>query len=263
MGTFSICTICGFGESEGAAPPLHPINNADMAKTWFARPTALSANSQKENCFGAARWFTVAFAEGSLRMRKLHLKAGILKEERRRAGLTMGLLLSLRFVWLLSLFALGACGGPPFVVPPELQEQLDREATFAKMFESPNAYKGHVVMLTGMVLNIEILPKFTRVEFLQLPLDEDGAPVSDLYASQGRFLVNCHHEVINPLQIPPGTRMSVIGEMQGTSRIEGSNYPYITLESKAIHVYPQEDQQRLKDPTVLWSICPTAPKGFP
>lgn len=166
------------------------------------------------------------------------------------------------FLWLLILSTLVGCGGPAYVVPPELEEKLDREATFAKLSESPDAYRGHIVMITGMVLNLEILPKFTRVELLQLPLDSDGVPVTDLNASQGRFLANCHG-IIDPQKIPSGTRMSVIGEMQGTSRIKGSNYPYITLVTKAIHVYPKEGMKMLKDPKVLWSICPTAPKGFP
>ena len=163
--------------------------------------------------------------------------------------------------WLFLLSAVVGCGGAVNVVPPELEEKLNREATFEKLSKSPDTFKGHLVMLTGMVLNINILPKFTRVELLQLPLDSDGVPVPDLNASQGRFLANCPG-VIDPQQIPPGTRISVIGEMKGTSKIEGNDYSYITLESKAIHVYPQEGMQMLKDPKVLWTIChPTAPFG--
>jgi len=87
--------------------------------------------------------------------------------------------------------------------------------------------------------------------------------ITDLNASQGRFLSNCPG-VIDPKQLPPGTRMNVIGEMKDTSKIEGSDYSYITLESKALHVYPQEGRTILKDPKVLWSVChPTAPLGIP
>ena len=161
--------------------------------------------------------------------------------------------------WLLFLSTVVGCGSAVNVVPPDLEEKLDRNATFAKLSKSPDTFKGRLVMLTGMVLNINILPKFTRVELLHLPLDSEGIPVTDLNASQGRFLANCPG-VIDPQQIPPGTRISVIGEMKGTSQIEGNDYSYITLESKAIHVYAQEGMKMLKDPKVLWSIChPPAP----
>lgn len=163
---------------------------------------------------------------------------------------------------LLILCTMVGCGGPSFIVPPDLDEKLDRKATFSKLSESPDAYRGHIVMLTGMVLNLKILPKFTRVELLQLPLDSDGLPVTDLNASQGRFIANCHG-VIDPQRIPSGTRMTVIGEMLGTSQIKGSNYNYITVVTKAIHVHPHEGVKMLKDPKVLWSICPTAPHGIP
>ncbi len=164
---------------------------------------------------------------------------------------------------LLIFTTMAACATPPpFVVPPELEEELDRKATFEKLYESPDAYQGRTVMLTGMVLNLEILPKHTRIELLQLPLDSDGLPVNDLNASQGRFIANCRG-VIDPQRIPSGTRMTVIGEMQGTSRIKGSNYSYVTVFTKAVHVYPKEGMKMLKDPKVLWTICPTAPKGFP
>lgn len=166
---------------------------------------------------------------------------------------------------LISLLLFGtvaSCATPAFVVPPELEKKLDREATFKRLYESPEAYQGRTVMLTGMVLNLEILPKFTRVELLHLPLDSDGLPVTDLNASQGRFIANCRG-IIDPQRIPGGTRMTVIGEMEGTSRIKGNNYSYVTIVTKAIHVYPREGIKMLKDPKVLWSICPTAPRGIP
>jgi outer membrane lipoprotein len=190
------------------------------------------------------------------------LDTKIYEGRKKTTGLNMRVFPRSSLLWILILSTIVGCGGPAYVVPPELEEKLNREATFEKLSESPDAYQGHIVMITGMVLNLEILPKFTRVELLQLPLDSDGLPVTDLNASQGRFIANCHG-VIDPQRIPSGTRMSVIGEMQGTSRIKGSNYNYITVVTKAIHVYPHEGMKMLKDPKVLWSICPSAPHGIP
>lgn len=186
-----------------------------------------------------------------------------LGKKSKKTGLTMIVFPRSAILSLLILCTIVGCGGHVYVVPPELEEKLDREATFAKLSESPNAYKGRIVMLTGVVLNINILPKFTRVELLQLPLDSDGVPVTDLNASQGRFLAN-FPGVIYPQKLPTGTRISVIGEMQGTLRLEDRDYSYITLESKATRVFPQEDLEMLRDPKALWQIFhPTGRFGAP
>ena len=116
------------------------------------------SDHSKLGCCCVVRWFTRDFVERSLTIHWAVSKSHFLKEERKKNPLKMRLIPRPIFLLLLGLFALGGCGGPPFVVPPELEEQLDREATFAKLSESPEAYKGHIVMLTGMVLNIDILP---------------------------------------------------------------------------------------------------------
>src|SRR5512134_3195828 len=108
-----------------------------------------------------------------------------------------------------------ACAGVP-IVPPDLEDKIDKEASFSQVKASPLSYTGRLIVVGGVVLTARPLKQDgTRIEILELPLDHDYEPRGRLTDSRGRFLA-FHKEFLDPATIPMGTRMTVVGEVTGS-----------------------------------------------
>lgn len=120
---------------------------------------------------------------------------------------------------------LSGCASTSFI-PASLQTQVDHTLTFSQLKESPPSYKGRLVLLGGEVLTAKRLKEGTRIEVLQLPLDGYQIPETDRTTSQGRFLA-LQKEFLDPATVPPGTRVTIVGEVMGatTLALEKRNIP--------------------------------------
>ncbi len=144
-----------------------------------------------------------------------------------------GLAASTVVVWLVG------CAGVP-VVPPDLQDKVDRTVSFLQVKASPLSYKGRLIVAGGMVLTAKPLKQDgTRIEILELPLDGDDEPRGRLTDSHGRFLA-FHREFVDPATIPMGTQVTVVGEVTGsvTLAVDETEYVYPTLDIKTLTVWP-------------------------
>ena len=126
---------------------------------------------------------------------------------------------------------LSACVGN--VIPKELEKQVDRSISFAQIKQNPDQYRGHLVVVGGEVLSIKRSPGGSRIEVLQLPLD-------DRISSQGRFLA-IPVENMDPATLPPGSRITVVGDVNGTTTLplDEIEYPYPTLAVKHLKLWEQ------------------------
>jgi outer membrane lipoprotein len=124
------------------------------------------------------------------------------------------------------------------VVPASLQKQVDEHLTFAQIKDSPDSYRGRLVVLGGEVLSAKRLKDGTHIEILQLPLSFQE-PEWDRTRSQGRFIA-IHKEFLDPATIPSGTRVTVVGEVTGavTKPLDETEYVFPTLEVKSLKVWP-------------------------
>ncbi|MBI4003213.1 MAG: Slp family lipoprotein [Nitrospira defluvii] len=134
--------------------------------------------------------------------------------------------------------AVTACTGAT-VIPPNLEERVDRNLSFDQLKAAPASYQGRLVVFGGSVLSARRLKDATRIEVLQLPLDSSLAPVGRPTDSHGRFLV-FHKEFLDPAALPPGTRVTVVGEVVGavTLALDEIDYVYPSLDSQAVTVWP-------------------------
>ena len=135
---------------------------------------------------------------------------------------------------------LAGCAAP--VLPASLQLQVDRTLTFAQLKDSPDSYRGRLVIVGGEVLSAKRLKEGTRIEVLQIPLEDSHAPGKDRTASEGRFLAR-QQEFLDPATLPPGTRVTIVGEVTGatTLPLDETDYTYPTLEIKHLKVWPMRD----------------------
>lgn len=122
--------------------------------------------------------------------------------------------------------------------------QVDRTLAFAQLKVSPDSYRGHLVIVGGEVLSAKRLKEGTRIEVLQIPLEDSQAPGKDRTASEGRFLA-IQQEFLDPATIPPGTRVTIVGEVTGatTLLLDETDYTYPTLEIKHLKVWPNRENQ--------------------
>jgi outer membrane lipoprotein len=122
------------------------------------------------------------------------------------------------------------------IIPEPLEQQVDKGLSFSQVLESPDSYRGKVVVLGGEVLKAKALQGGTQLEVLQLPLDNDQGPVTDRMESKGRFLA-WQKDFLDPATIAEGTRVTIVGEVTGVAvaKMDEADYRYPTMDVKHMH----------------------------
>ena len=111
--------------------------------------------------------------------------------------------------------------------------------TFLQVKAAPDSYRGQSVVFGGEVLSARRLKEGTRIEILQLPLDRSGHLGTDRTQSQGRFIA-LQREFLDPATLPPGTRVTVTGEISDsiTQSLDETSYTYPVINIKRVQVWP-------------------------
>src|SRR5229473_1029991 len=135
-----------------------------------------------------------------------------------------------------------------YQLPPELQSTVEQRVSFANVKADPASYKGRIILLGGEVLKARRLADRTRLEILHLPLNEFNEPVMNRTASQGRYLA-FQKEFLDPATVPPGTRVTLVGEVTGTTEgdLDDMKYSYVTLEIRHLQIWPQTPMPYARD----------------
>jgi outer membrane lipoprotein len=152
-----------------------------------------------------------------------------------------------------SVLLLSACATE--VIPKHLEGQVDTTISFLQVKESPASYKGRLIVLGGEVLSVKRQSDSTRVEVLQIPLDSSLEPVKDRTTSQGRFL-GIQKEFLDPAILPVGTRVTIVGEVIGTTTLplDEIQYTYPTLNIRHLKVWEQTPPRSYSYPAVSIGI---------
>ena len=148
----------------------------------------------------------------------------------------------------LSIIVVSGCATRSYdVVPDALESQVDQTVAFSQLKESPDTYRGRLVVLGGEVLSAKRLKEGTRIEVLQLPLEGSHDPVHERTASEGRFLA-LQKEFLDPAKLPSGTRVTITGEVIGSTTLplDETRYTYPTLEIKNLTVWPRMERYRAR-----------------
>lgn len=118
-------------------------------------------------------------------------------------------------------------------VPPELEKQIDTSIAFADLQAAPGNYVGRVVKVGGVVIRGKRTKDQTEIEVLELPAKAGGPSTTDRLRSEGRFLA-VREEFLDPATVPPGTPITVIGVVRGstTRPLDESEYTYPVLDIK-------------------------------
>lgn len=156
---------------------------------------------------------------------------------------------------LLVVMAVMAAGCATSVIPETLAPQIDQAVTFNQIVESPDSYRGKIVVLGGEILKAKALKGGTQLEVLQLPLDSDQEPVTDRMESKGRFLA-VQKEFLDPATIAEGTRVTVVGEVTGSivDKMDEADYRFPTLDVKHLHRWDVKRAEQRSAPGPWWNV---------
>ena len=118
-------------------------------------------------------------------------------------------------------------------VPLELATQIDTSVSFIDLKAAPANYVGRVIMVGGVVISAKRTKDQTEIEILQLPTEGGEPSTTERLRSEGRFLA-VQEEFLDPATVPPGTPITVIGVVSGstTRPLDDSEYNYPVLDIK-------------------------------
>ena len=117
-------------------------------------------------------------------------------------------------------------------------QEAQQTPPFIQIKSAPDSFKGQPMVLGGQVLSAKRLKDGTRIEVLQLPLNEAQQPTMDLMKSQGRF-VAIQREFLDPATLPQGTFVTITGEVTGSMvlPLDETSYTYPVVEVKSLHTW--------------------------
>ncbi|MEO8326111.1 MAG: Slp family lipoprotein, partial [Nitrospirota bacterium] len=140
-------------------------------------------------------------------------------------------------VWL-GLVLMVGCASSPMEIPETLQNQIDPTLTFSQVIQNPGSYQGKMFVLGGEVLSAKRLAEGTRLQVLQLPLDDYQRPLVTRTDSQGRFLA-IEKAFLDPAMFPPNTLITIVGEVTGTvaGKLDEMDYQFPSVVIKDLYVW--------------------------
>lgn len=122
------------------------------------------------------------------------------------------------------------------------------QITYAQVKAAPKTFDGQSVTFGGRVLTARRLKEGTRIEILQLPLTPSSQPMMDLSKSEGRFLA-LQREFLDPATVPPGTLITITGEMDGsvTLPLDETEYNYPLVRISNLRLWTDSEQEALRN----------------
>jgi len=135
---------------------------------------------------------------------------------------------------------LSGCG---HVVSKELIEIVDKDLTTAALFKDPDAHKGKIVMLGGVIASSKNTDEGTYLEVVEKELDYRGEP-KDTDISHGRFLI-LYDGYLDTVIYARGREVSVVGEVLGKKirQLGETQYPYPLIKSKKLYLFEKQRKQ--------------------
>ena len=120
-------------------------------------------------------------------------------------------------IGLWSLMAACAAG-----IPSQLAEQVSWNLSFIDIRQHPEAYRGHIVALGGIVTHVEAVDTGYRVIVSEVPFEPSGRyrPAVD-QVPRGRFILLIPRQAL-PSDLRSGAEVTVVGETVGASTWSGA-----------------------------------------
>lgn len=144
---------------------------------------------------------------------------------------------AVRFGFLILLLTTFAACAPS--ISKQIRQQADQSLSFPVLAADPDAYKGKIVILGGVIAQTTPKPGQTELEIVQKPLDYFNEPETT-DRSEGRFLVIADR-FLDPLIYKKDRKITVAGEVAGSEvrKLDELDYLYPVIKSQELKLWPQ------------------------
>jgi len=130
------------------------------------------------------------------------------------------------------------------VLSREYMREGQRNVSFNELRANPDAYKGRLYILGGLIVGARFAEQGSQLEVLSLPVDSRGY-LEERGPTGGRFLAIYLKEkaLLDPLVYKKGREVALAGEFQGIrkGKIDEMEYDYPVFEIRQIYLF--EEQQ--------------------
>jgi outer membrane lipoprotein len=142
---------------------------------------------------------------------------------------------------ILFLFVSSGCAS---IISKELRKNVSNELTLKEIIKEPDAHKGKIVLISGVILGSRNTREGTLIEILQKPADMAGRP-KDVDESDGRFLA-LNDGYLDTVIYARGREALVAGEIKGirTLPLDEIEYDYPLVIIREIHLFKPKKEKR-------------------
>jgi outer membrane lipoprotein len=141
---------------------------------------------------------------------------------------------------LLLALAVAACAP---MLSKEYMREGSRDVPMRKMAIEPDAYKGKLYILGGLIVNTRLVEQGSEVEALYVPVDS-SAYLLEGSRMEGRFLALFPkaNGYLDPMVFKKGREVSIAAEFTETrkGKIDEMEYLYPVFTIRQIYLWPQD-----------------------
>ena len=148
----------------------------------------------------------------------------------------------LRF--LVVIISIGCLNGCAHVLSGDVLKESNRDISFDELRRNPEAHKGQVVLLGGVIVKSLNKKEGTLLEIYQTEIESDGMPVN-LDVSGGRFLAFYEGFLDNEIY-RAGRKLTIAGTVKGqlVKKLGQVDYHYPYLIIKEMHLWEEDKWYR-------------------
>jgi outer membrane lipoprotein len=138
------------------------------------------------------------------------------------------------------------------VISREVRDEAMAPVPFKTLVQNAGEYTGQTVILGGYIIGTENKPEETLITVLQTPLSTMDYPYYK-DKSEGRFIVR-HQGFLDPEVYRRDRRITVAGTIAGlqTEQIGSCPYTCLTIDSREVYLWSDEDRDYYYDDPFLW-----------
>jgi outer membrane lipoprotein len=149
---------------------------------------------------------------------------------------------------LLALF-LASC---TYVIRKDLMGQGTRNPSLDALIQNPDAYRGKLFILGGLIARTTLKPEGSQVEAIYVSVDSFGLPEeATLTAHRYLALYPRDQGVLDPLIYKESTKITVAGIFTGTTQSKVDDMEYVFPVFNVIQIHLEK-----KEPAVVYEYYP-------
>ena len=129
------------------------------------------------------------------------------------------------------------------VLDRQLMREGQRNVSFDELRSNPDAYKGRLYILGGLIAEARFTEQGSQLEVLAVPVDSYGY-LKEYERSSGRFLAVYPKGkvLLDPIVYKNGREVTIAGEFRELrkGRIDEMEYVYPVFEIRQIHLFEEK-----------------------